>query len=197
METSQLLIIFKSEKTKQKMSKKITILCILIALILTGCQANLLQTSKKPTKQQQNNGQNTNYIHNLIVDSINSIIAKAEISIQNYKNFQTNTAGIDTLTMRIDLNNLRNQLIATKTIIKDQEQNGQIANPDEANFSYIKTNYLPKLQNYIDSYELWLNQLVKNPTGPITTTNSDIENKYLDFIQNHNDLVVMLNGASQ
>lgn len=197
METSQLLIIFKSEKTKQKMSKKITILCILIGLVLTGCQANLLQTSNKPTNQQQNNNENPNYIHNLIVDSVNSMIAKAEISIQNYKNFQTNTAGIDTLTMRIDLNNLRNQLIATKTIIKDQEQNPSISKSDEANINHIKTNYLPKLQTYIDSYELWLNQLVKNPTGPITTTNSGIEKNYIDFIQTHNDLVVMLNGTSQ
>ncbi|MBP7819450.1 hypothetical protein KA036_01275 [Candidatus Gracilibacteria bacterium] len=177
------------------MSKKITILCILIVLVLTGCQANLLQTSKKPTNQQQKNSENPNYIHNLIVDSVNSMIAKAEISIQNYKNFQTNTAGIDTLTMRIDLNNLRNQLIATKTIIKDQEQNPKITTADEANINHIKTNYLPKLQTYIDSYELWLNQLVKNPTGPITTTNSDIEKNYIDFIQTHNDLVVMLNGG--
>jgi hypothetical protein len=97
--------------------------------------------------------------------------------------------------MRIDLNNLRNQLIATKTIIKDQEQNPKITTADEANINHIKTNYLPKLQTYIDSYELWLNQLVKNPTGPITTTNSDIEKNYIDFIQTHNDLVVMLNGG--
>lgn len=177
------------------MSKKFTIICIVIVLALTGCQANLLQTSKKPTNQQQSNNENPNYIHNLIVDSVNSMIAKAEISIQNYKNFQTNNTGIDTLSMRIDLNNLRNQLIATKTIIKDQEQNPKITTADEANTSYIKTNYLPKLQNYIDSYELWLNQLVKNPTGPITTTNSDIEKNYIDFIQTHNDLVAMLNGG--
>lgn len=162
---------------------------ILVAIILisSGCQANLINQN-----EPVDTGVSAVVYHNHYVEHLNAIIAKAELTISDYKKVQ-NQEEISYEAISQNLEILQEQLTESDTTLHK-------IIPKQTIDTTIYTNtfdndYEKAIQAYIFSYQEWLeeNKENLNQAGPISLNSDRLENNYSKFVQSHNHFVSIIN----